>query len=128
MKRSDLILCSFQNDHTGKSQAISIGQLSSDFHVSKTTIRRDIAHLRRSGYPICSGKGGFYYAASLEDIDICIEKMRARAQNLLNELTDLSMTESRFIEKGDADDGEREEIERFTADFGTDRRRCEEGT
>ncbi len=61
--------------HVGKENAASSREMEQQFSVSGRTIRRIIHDLRRDGYPVCSDKDGYYYAASQSEINGTVSRL-----------------------------------------------------
>ena len=60
--------------HKGEANAVTSRELECSFQMRGSELRREINALRGGGIPICSFKGGYYYAATLEELERCIRQ------------------------------------------------------
>lgn len=65
-------------EQVGKSNAIKSKTLEVLFSTKGASVRRMINILRRHGYPICSSKSGYWWAASVEEIEKTKEHLQGR--------------------------------------------------
>ena len=54
--------------HKGEVNAVTSRELECSFQMRGSELRREINALRGDGIPICSFEGGYYYAATAEEI------------------------------------------------------------
>jgi len=81
------------NECRGKQNAVTSLILERRFRCRGTEIRSMVNDLRCVGVPICSGRKGYYYADSIEDVtgtvanlESRIKKMREAQKGLLNKM------------------------------------------
>lgn len=77
MNQNDL-LTYLKRHHTGRRKAVSSWRLEMRFCVIGSTLRRAVLSLRLSGYPICSGQTGYYYAANAGELEATIQQFERR--------------------------------------------------
>ena len=68
--------------HKGEANAVTSRELECSFQMRGSELRREINALRGGGIPICSFKGGYYYAATLEELERCIRQLRSRIKKI----------------------------------------------
>ena len=55
--------------HKGEANAVTSRELECSFQMRGSELRREINALRGDGIPICSFEGGYYYAATAEELE-----------------------------------------------------------
>ena len=55
--------------HKGEVNAVTSRELECSFQMRGSELRREINALRGDGIPICSFEGGYYYAATAEELE-----------------------------------------------------------
>ena len=68
--------------HKGEANDVTSRELECSFQMRGSELRREINALRGGGIPICSFKGGYYYAATLEELERCIRQLRSRIKKI----------------------------------------------
>lgn len=56
--------------HKGEANAVTSRELECSFQMRGSELRREINALRGDGIPICSFEGGYYYAATAEELSV----------------------------------------------------------
>ena len=64
--------------HKGEANAVTSRELECSFQMRGSELRREINALRGDGIPICSFEGGYYYAATAEELERTIRQLRSR--------------------------------------------------
>ena len=64
--------------HKGEANAVTSRELEYTFQMRGSELRREINALRGDGIPICSFEGGYYYAATAEELQHTIRQLRSR--------------------------------------------------
>ena len=64
--------------HKGEVNAVTSRELECSFQMRGSELRREINALRGDGIPICSFEGGYYYAATAEELERTIRQLRSR--------------------------------------------------
>lgn len=64
--------------HKGEANAVTSRELECAFRMRGSELRREINALRGDGIPICSFDGGYYYAATEEELRRTIRQLRSR--------------------------------------------------
>jgi transcription initiation factor IIE alpha subunit len=64
--------------HKGEANAVTSRELECNFQMRGSELRREINALRGDGIPICSFEGGYYYAATAEELERTIRQLRSR--------------------------------------------------
>ena len=59
--------------HKGEANAVTSRELECSFQMRGSELRREINALRGDGIPICSFEGGYYYAATAEELERTIQ-------------------------------------------------------
>ena len=62
--------------HKGEANAVTSRELECAFRMRGSELRREINALRGDGIPICSFDGGYYYAATEEELRRTIRQLR----------------------------------------------------
>ena len=60
--------------HKGEANAVTSRELECSFQMRGSELRREINALRGDGIPICSFEGGYYYAATAEELERTIRQ------------------------------------------------------
>lgn len=88
----------------GKENAVKSPELEIIFHMKGTEIRKTVNNSRRRGFPICSGRTGYYYATTAEDLqktvanlDGRIRKIEAAKEGLLEMLKKVERKEKSHV-------------------------------
>ncbi len=69
--------------HKGEVNAVTSRELECSFQMRGSELRREIiCALRGDGIPICSFEGGYYYAATAEELDSTIRQLRSRIKKI----------------------------------------------
>ena len=61
--------------HKGEVNAVTSRELECSFQMRGSELRREINALRGDGIPICSFEGGYYYAATAEELERTIRQL-----------------------------------------------------
>jgi hypothetical protein len=93
------ILLELLQDQVGKENAVKSKQLEILFSMKGATIRGLINTLRRHGNPICSGREGYWFASSIEEVEKTKEHLQGRMFGLKGALKGLEMYVSQQREK-----------------------------
>ena len=75
--------------HKGKEKAVFSRELQHIFRLDGRNIRRNVARLRRDGYPICSDENGYYYAGSQTEINQTVGRLNGLVTAVSNARTGL---------------------------------------
>ena len=75
--------------HTGESSAIHGKELADRFQIEVRTLQYAIHRLRLEGYPVCSSKNGYFYAASQREINATIGRLNRMLTSVSNARTGL---------------------------------------
>lgn len=76
------ILEYLQEFHTSEGNAVSAGELSILFNLSKRGLRTVVTALRKECYPICSSNYGYWYSKEPEDIRKTVARLEAQVRNM----------------------------------------------
>ena len=68
--------------HKGEANAVTSRELECAFRMRGSELRREINALRGDGIPICSFDGGYYYAATEEELRRTIRQLRSRIKKI----------------------------------------------
>ena len=68
--------------HKGEANAVTSRELECAFRMRGSELRREINALRGDGIPICSFEGGYYYAATEEELRRTIRQLRSRIKKI----------------------------------------------
>ena len=68
--------------HKGEANAVTSRELKCAFRMRGSELRREINALRGDGIPICSFDGGYYYAATEEELRRTIRQLRSRIKKI----------------------------------------------
>ena len=68
--------------HKGEANAVTSRELECSFQMRGSELRREINALRGDGIPICSFEGGYYYAATAEELERTIRQLRSRIKKI----------------------------------------------
>ena len=66
--------------HKGEANAVTSRELECSFQMRGSELRREINTLRGDGIPICSFEGGYYYAATAEELERTIGSSAAASR------------------------------------------------
>ena len=76
------ILEYLQEFHKSEGNAVSAGELSILFNLSKRGLRAVVTALRKGYYPICSSNYGYWYSKEPEDIRKTVSRLEAQVKNM----------------------------------------------
>ena len=76
-----LAMC-LEQYHKGEANAVTSRELECTFQMRGSELRREINALRGDGIPICSFEGGYYYAATVEELERTIRQLRSRIKKI----------------------------------------------
>ena len=76
-----LAMC-LEQYHKGEANAVTSRELECTFQMRGSKLRREINALRGDGIPICSFEGGYYYAATAEELERTIRQLRSRIKKI----------------------------------------------
>lgn len=76
-----LAMC-LERCHKGEANAVTSRELECAFQMRGSELRREINALRGDGIPICSFEGGYYYAATAEELERTIRQLRSRIKKI----------------------------------------------
>ena len=76
-----LAMC-LEQYHKGEANAVTSRELECTFQMRGPELRREINALRGGGIPICSFEGGYYYAATAEELERTIRQLRSRIKKI----------------------------------------------
>lgn len=68
--------------HKGEANAVTSRELECSFQMRGSELRREINALRGDGIPICSFEGGYYYAATAEELERTIRQLHSRIKRI----------------------------------------------
>lgn len=68
--------------HKGEANAVTSRELECAFRMRGSELRWEINALRGDGIPICSFEGGYYYAATEEELRRTIRQLRSRIKKI----------------------------------------------
>lgn len=68
--------------HKGEANAVTSRELECAFRMRGSELRREINALRGDGIPICSFDGGYYYAATEEELRRTVRQLRSRIKKI----------------------------------------------
>jgi len=68
--------------HTGTNNAASSKTLEAAFHIRGSELRRIVNKLRCDGFPICSDKNGYYFAACESEIHATVAQLNSRISKI----------------------------------------------
>lgn len=68
--------------HKGEVNAVTSRELECSFQMRGSELRREVNALRGDGIPICSFEGGYYYAATAEELERTIRQLRSRIKKI----------------------------------------------
>ena len=76
------LLTYLKRNHAGAGRAVLSKGLELRFQMSGRKIRDIVNALRCEGYPICSDDGGYYYAASKNEVLGSIRQLNSRIEKI----------------------------------------------
>ena len=76
-----LAMC-LEQYHKGEANAVTSRELECAFRMRGSELRREINALRGDGIPVCSFEGGYYYAATAEELERTIRQLRSRIKKI----------------------------------------------
>ncbi len=82
MNKKVEILEYLQEFHTSENNAVSAGELSILFNLSKRGLRAVVTTLRKEHYPVCSSNCGYWYSKDSEDIRKTIARLEAQVSKM----------------------------------------------
>ena len=83
--------------HKGEVNAVTSRELECSFQMRGSELRREINALRGDGIPICSFEGGYYYAATAEELERTIRQLRSRINTESTDVRNYTMWTSGYI-------------------------------
>ena len=83
------ILEYLQEFHKSEGNAVSAGELSILFNLSKRGLRAVVTALRKGCYPICSSNYGYWYSKEPEDIRKTVSRLEEQVKNMELAVTEL---------------------------------------
>ncbi len=101
MKKEDLLEY-LQHHCRGRGQAMSSRDLERKLRVSEKELRRQINRLRQDGFPIASGRNGYYCAQTAGEIYGTIQILKKMRAGIDRVITGLEGTLDSFAGGGDS--------------------------
>ena len=86
--------------HKGEANAVTSRKLECAFRMRGSELRREINALRGDGIPICSFDGGYYYAATEEELRRTIRQLRSRINKIAFAERGLSSALPDYVDTG----------------------------
>ncbi len=86
--------------HKGEANAVASRELECSFQMRGSELRREINALRGDGIPICSFEGGYYYAATAEELEHTIRQLRSRIKKIAFAERGLSSALPNYVDTG----------------------------
>ena len=86
--------------HKGEVNAVTSRELECSFQMRGSELRREINALRDDGIPICSFEGGYYYAATAEELERTIRQLRSRINKIAFAERGLSSALPDYVDTG----------------------------
>ena len=86
--------------HKGEANAVTSRELECTFQMCDSELRREINALRGDGIPICSFEGGYYYAATAEELERTIRQLRSRMAKIAFAERGLSRALPDYVDTG----------------------------
>ena len=86
--------------HKGEVNAVTSRELECSFQMRGSELRREINALRGDGIPICSFEGGYYYAATAEELERTIRQLRSRIKKIAFAERGLSSALPDYVDTG----------------------------
>ena len=86
--------------HKGEANAVTSRELECSFQMRGSELRREINALRGDGIPICSFEGGYYYAATAEELERTIRQLRSRIKKIAFAERGLSSALPDYVDTG----------------------------
>ena len=86
--------------HKGEVNAVTSRELECSFQMRGSELRREINALRGDGIPICSFEGGYYYAATAEELERTIRQLRSRINKIAFAERGLSSALPDYVDTG----------------------------
>lgn len=76
--------------HCGAENVVTAATLANRLEKSsRETVRKYINEMRKEGIPICSSRWGYYYPASLTDVENTINHLESRIEDITECITGL---------------------------------------
>lgn len=94
-----LAMC-LEQYHKGEANAVTSRELECTFQMRGSELRREINALRGDGIPICSFEGGYYYAATVEELERTIRQLRSRIKKIAFAERGLSSALPDYVDTG----------------------------
>ena len=94
-----LAMC-LEQYHKGEANAVTSRELECTFQMRGSELRREINALRGGGIPICSFEGGYYYAATVEELERTIWQLRSRIKKIAYAERGLSGILPNYVDTG----------------------------
>lgn len=86
--------------HKGEANVVTSRELECAFQMRGSVLRREINALRGDGIPICSFEGGYYYAATAEELERTIRQLRSRIKKIAFAERGLSSALPDYVDTG----------------------------
>ena len=86
--------------HKGEVNAVTSRELECSFQMRGSELRREINALRGDGIPICSFEGGYYYAATAEELERTVRQLRSRIKKIAFAERGLSSALPDYVDTG----------------------------
>lgn len=71
-----------QEFHNSEVRAVSAGELSTLFNITKRGLRAVVTELRKEHYPVCSSNHGYWYSEDPKDIQKTVARLEAQVINM----------------------------------------------
>ena len=82
MRGKERLLAYLEGACTGREAMVKSADLERALHMSRNAVQEQVGRLRREAVPVCSGPGGYYYAASAGDIYRAIRFLRRQTEHI----------------------------------------------
>ena len=86
--------------HKGEANAVTSRELEYAFGMRGSELRRAVNALRVERIPICSFEGGYYYAATAEELERTIRQLRSRIKKIAFAERGLSSALPDYVDTG----------------------------
>ena len=77
-----LVLNYLKTNAVGKANAVKSGEIEKRFGIYGEHLRGAINGLRTDGYPICSGRNGYWYAETVEELIATRNNLKQRIEGI----------------------------------------------
>lgn len=96
MKEEKVIYEYLKRYHRGREKAVCSNELERLFCLTGRSLRRRIASLRQSGFPICSCASGYYYPTTLQDVNATMSWLNELVYGVSNAKAGLARSCAQF--------------------------------